>query len=126
MGMSSIPIDTQTVVSEDFDDAERHANDTNLNPNHNTNPTNNTATATTTNALHPRIALNLDELHPDDHDPEGRNSPPAYTPRTADGSHQPDPPLPSYTTALSVNELRVGAPGLVTRKLPRTRENIWV
>lgn len=60
---------------------------------------------------------------------DARVSPPAYTPRTGPG-RQEDPVLqlgpPSYSAALSIpardSDLRVGAKGLVTRKLPQRRK----
>lgn len=123
MGMSSIPIDVQTVVSDDSDDDERHLNNTNT-----TGNPNNTAAAATRNALHPRISLDVGEqtLNPDNHDHDGRHSPPAYTPRTAGGPQRGDLEPPPYATALSDNELRVGAQGIVTRRFPRWRQNVWV
>lgn len=129
MGMSSIPIDVRTIISEDLDNANTNAN----------SEVNNTTVGRSpdralpplpTESSAPRLSLNVADMVPehdtDDH-PGGGSSPPAYTPRTT----PPEPPLnpmpPSYASALAVSELRAGGQGLVTRKnLPRTRDDLWV
>ncbi|KAK3324840.1 hypothetical protein B0H66DRAFT_546856 [Apodospora peruviana] len=69
--------------------------------------------------LHPRMSLNIgdNEFEMDDLE-VGRQSPPAYTPRHpgrgTDPIHAVGQP-PDYTATLAINELRVGARGIVTR-----------
>ncbi|KAM7211950.1 hypothetical protein V8F06_012659 [Rhypophila decipiens] len=130
MGMGTIPIDVQTVISEDLDN-----NDNNANVNNNDERRRSSRNLdvprhpTAVEGSGPRLSLSIADMAPEhdneDSHPGGPNSPPAYTPRTG----QPEPNLmpPSYASALAVNGLRVGAPGLVTRKnIPRTIDDVWV
>ncbi|KAK4212068.1 hypothetical protein QBC37DRAFT_202670 [Rhypophila decipiens] len=130
MGMGTIPIDVQTVISEDLDN-----NDNNTNINNNDERRRNSRNLdvpqhpTAVEGSSPRLSLSIADMVPEhdneDSHPGGPSSPPAYTPRTG----QPELNLmpPSYASALAVNGLRVGAPGLVTRKnIPRTMDDVWV
>ncbi|KAM7210786.1 hypothetical protein V8F06_013833 [Rhypophila decipiens] len=133
MGMGTIPIDVQTVISEDLDTNNNNNNNNNNNTNANNNDRHGTditnldapAPPTGANGSGPRISLNIADIDPDhDNHAGGSSSPPAYTPRTG----QPEPNLmpPSYASALAVNGLRVGAPGLVTRKnIPTALDDVW-
>ncbi|KAK3331486.1 hypothetical protein B0H66DRAFT_546641 [Apodospora peruviana] len=69
--------------------------------------------------LHPRMSLNIGDNEYEMDDLEaGRQSPPAYTPRHTgrgtDPMHAVGLEPPNYTTVLAINELCVGAQGIVT------------
>nr|BAV32141.1 hypothetical protein [Sordaria araneosa] len=120
MGMSSIPVDVQTVVSEDLG---------NVNSPSQTRRPGGALSPPPLESSAPRLSPNVADTVPEhdtDNHPGRPSSPPAYTPRTAE-----EPPLnpmpPSYASALAISELRVGGQGLVTRKnIPQTRDDLWV
>ncbi|KAM7200682.1 hypothetical protein V8F20_005184 [Naviculisporaceae sp. PSN 640] len=129
MGMSSVPIDVQTVVSEDLDNSNNNSAD-NQGSDSRLRSFDRPLPAPPIESSTGRLSFNIADMVPE-HDtenhPDGPSSPPAYTPRTAG----PEPPLnlmpPSYASALAVPELRVGGQGVVTRKnIPRTRDDLWV